>query len=391
MTLTYKTEINPTEEQIIQINKTLGVNRYLQNLYIEMNQRYYKYSKKFLTANTFDKWYRKYHTHQTGNYWIEDVYSKARKQAIKDTENGYKRFFKKLSSNPPRYKKKGQNNVSMYFVRNGETQPIQSGRHRIKIPTLGWVRLKEKGYIPTEHDVLLSGRVTKQAGRYYVSVTLREKSTVKTHINYTEPIGVDLGIGKTAVVSNGKEYENINYTDKIKRTEKQLRKQQRKLSRKYESLKHKKINEKEETVTYKNINKQLLKVQKLHKRITDLRDDYQNKVVSEIVRTKPSSITLEKLNIQGMLSNKYLSKSIRDQRLYTFKEKLITKAKEHGIEVREVSMFYPSTKMCSSCGNKKETLGLHERTYECVNCGIAIDRDLNASYNLRDATDYVIL
>lgn len=391
MVVTYKTEINPTKEQIIQINKTLGVCRYIQNIYIEMNQRYYNYSKKFLTANTFDKWYRKYHIHQTGKYWIEDVYSKARKQAIKDIETGYKMYFKKVTTKPPQYKKKGKNNTSMYFVRNGDPSPIECERHRIKIPTLGWVRLKEKGYIPTERDVLLSGRITKQAGRYYVSVILRENKEGKIDHEYSEPIGVDLGISRTAVVSNGDVYGNINYTDKIKRIEKQLRKQQRKLSRKYESLKQQKINKKGGTATNKNINKQLLKVQKLHKRLTDLRNDYQNKVVSEIVRTKPSSVTLEDLNIKGMLKNKHLSKSIGDQRLYTFKEKLISKSKEHGIEVREVNRFYPSSKLCSGCGNKKEDLTLGDRVYECEYCGLSIDRDLNASYNLRDATGYVIL
>lgn len=391
MSLTFKTEISPTEEQKIQINKTLGVVRYLQNLYIETNQRFYKFNGKFLSANTFDKWYRKYHVHQTGKYWIEDVYSKARKQGLKDTEEGYIRFFKKLSSSPPKFKKKNKNNTSMYFVRNGVSQPIECERHRIKIPTLGWVRLKEKGYIPTKKDVLLSGRITKQAGRYYVSVILRENASTENKNVYTKPIGIDLGISNTAILSTGKVYKNINYSNRIKRLEKQLRKQQRKLSRKYESLKTRKTNEKEEAVTYKNINKQILKVQKLHQRLTNIRDDYQNKVINEIVRTKPSSITLEKLSIRNMLKNKYLSKSISNQKLYTLKDKLIKKAKSLDIEIRETDRFYPSSKLCSGCGSKKEFLGLHERIYLCNSCGLQIDRDLNASYNLRDAKEYVVI
>jgi putative transposase len=224
-----------------------------------------------------------------------------------------------------------------------------------------------------------------KAGRYYVSV-LVEIPNAKTAINTNEGIGIDLGLKDFAIVSNGKTYKNINKTAKIKKSEKQLRRAQRCLSRKYESLK-KRSKQGKERATRQNIQKQLLRVQKLHQRMDNIRTDYINKIVSEVVKTKPSYITVEDLNVSGMMKNRHLSKAIASQKFYEFRTKLKAKCDKNGIELRIADRFYPSSKMCHCCGSVKKDLKLSDRIYRC-GCGYTEDRDLNAALNLRDVTIY---
>lgn len=198
-------------------------------------------------------------------------------------------------------------------------------------------------------------------------------------------LGIDLGIKEFAVVSNGIIKKNINKTKKLKKLEKQLKREQRSLSRKYEDFK--KQNKKKGVATRQNIQKQVLKVQKLHHRINNIRTDYINKCISEIVKTKPSYITIEDLNIKGMMKNKHLSKAIASQRFYEFRIKLEAKCRELGIELRIADRWYPSSKLCHGCGSVKKDLKLSDREYICE-CGYHADRDLNAALNLRDALTY---
>lgn len=226
-----------------------------------------------------------------------------------------------------------------------------------------------------------SGTISIKADRYYVSV-LVEIPNVKITNNSNDGIGVDLGLKNLAIVSNGKTYKNINKSIRIKKLEKQLRREQRCLSRKYENLKKGKS-------TQRNIQKQKLKVQKLYHRITNIRTDYINKVIAEIVKTKPSYITIENLNISGMIKNRHLSKTVASQKFYEFRTKLKAKCDENGIELRVVDRWYPSSKICHCCGAIKKDLKLSDRIYRC-DCGYVEDRDLNAALNLRDALIYEI-
>lgn len=271
----------------------------------------------------------------------------------------------------------------MYFVKTDKKSTIWCERHRIKIPTLGWVRLKEKAYLPTTKSgyVIKSGTVSMKAGRYYVSV-LVEMPEIEKKTFLNEGVGVDLGLKDFAVLSTGKVYKNINKSARIKKLEKQLKREQRCLSGKYENLK------KGES-TQKNIQKQKLKVQRIHHRIDNIRTDYINKTISEIVKTKPSYITIEDLNVSGMMKNRHLSKAVASQKFYEFRNKLKVKCEDNGIELRVVDRFYPSSKQCHCCGRIKKELKLSERTYKC-DCGYVEDRDFNASLNLRDAKIYRI-
>ena len=271
----------------------------------------------------------------------------------------------------------------MYFVRNNPKDCLCE-RHRIKIPSLGWVRIKEKGYIPTTKDgyVIKSGHVSIKADRYYVSVLIEIPD--KRIANHSSGgIGIDLGLKDFAIVSNGKTYKNINKSAKLRKLEKKLIREQRSLSRKYENLK------KGESTQKRNIQKQRLKIQKLHHRIDNIRTDYINKIIAEIVKTKPSYITIEDLNVSGMMKNKHLSKAVASQKFYEFRTKLEAKCKENGIELRIVDRWFPSSKTCHCCKSIKKDLNLSDRVFRC-DCGYIEDRDFNAALNLRDATTYEV-
>ena len=383
----FKTEINPSKEQIAKINKTIGTCRYIYNFYLAYNKELYDKGEKFKSGKSFSVWLNnKYLPNNPDKLWIKDVSSKAVKKSIENGCTAFMRFFNH-QSNYPKFKKKDKSDVKMYFVRSDAKSTIKCERHRIKIPTLGWVKLKEKGYIPTTKDgyIIKSGTISKKAGRYYVSV-LVELSEPSITNNSNNGIGIDLGIKDLAIVSDGSVYQNINKSKKVKRLEKRLRREQRRLSRKYEFRKKKGG----ATATASaNIQKQKLKVQKLYHKLNNIRTDYINKTIAEIVKTKPSYITIEDLNVSGMMKNKHLSKAVASQKFYEFRTKLKVKCDDNGIELRIVDRWYPSSKLCHCCGAIKKDLKLSDRIYKC-DCGYIEDRDFNASLNLRDALTYEI-
>lgn len=381
----YKIEINPTDKQKAKIHQTIGVSRFIYNFYIAHNKEVYEKEGKFVSGMDFSKWLNnEYIPNNQDMKWIKDVSSKATKQAIMNADKAFRDFFKG-SKGFPKFKKKKNQDVKAYFPKNNKTDWTLE-RHRVKIPTIGWIRLKEFGYIPT-NSIVKSGTVSQKANRYYVSILVEENDT-KVSKPTNEGIGIDLGLKDFAICSNGNKFKNINKTSKVKKVEKKLKREQRKLSRKYESLKIR--NKKEKGVaTRQNIQKQVVKVQKLHQRLVNIRTDYINKTISSIIKQKPSYITIEDLNIKGMMKNKHLSKAVASQKFFKFRTKLTTKCKQNNIELRVVDRFYPSSKTCSNCGEIKKDLKLSDRVYKC-SCGLTIDRDLNASINLKNAKKYKV-
>ena len=383
MIVSYKTEINPTQEQIQKINQTIGTCRYVYNFYLATQKERYERGEKLQSAIDFSKWLNNdYLSQHEELHWIKEVSSKSIKQSIVNAYGAYQRFFKKQSKFP-KFKKKGKSDVKMYFVKTDAKAIIYCERHRIKIPTLGWVRLKEKGYIPTTKSglVIKSGTVSEKAGRYYVSVLVDvpQKEVEKPN---NQGIGIDLGIKDLAICSDKQAFANINKSKEVKRLEKKLKREQRSLSRMYE-------NKKKGESTQKNIQKQKRKVQRIHHRLDNIRTDYINKTIAEMVKTKPSYITIEDLNVSGMMKNIHLSKAISQQKLYEFRAKLTNKCHQNNIELRIVDRWFPSSKICNCCGNIKKDLKLSDRTYIC-DCGYVADRDYNASLNLRDCKVYKI-
>lgn len=382
---TYKTEIVLSDDQKRKVLQTMGTCRFVYNLFLQKNKELYEKNKdtdlpKYMNNFEFSKWLNNDFIPNNPEYsWIKEVSSKSIRHAIDNSNIAFSKFFKH-ESKFPRFKKRDKNECGMYFVRTDKNTKIKCDRHRIKIPTLGWCKLKEFGFIPT-NKTIKSGTITKQAGRFYVSVLVDEDIETKQH-NKRDGIGIDLGVKDLATLSDGTKYKTLKQTKLTKR----LLREQKTLSRKYEAKKKNKKGE----ATCKNIDKQKLRVQKIHQRIANARNDYQNKVIAEIIRREPSFITIEDLNVRGMIKNKHLSKAIANQGFTQFINKMKYKCYLNGIELRQVDRFYASSKTCCVCGQIKSDLKLSDRVYRC-DCGNIIDRDLNASINLRNAREYKVI
>lgn len=380
----YKTEIKPTPAQIDKINRTIGVCRYVYNLYLGKNKELHEAGEPFMTAISFSKWLNnEYLPANPSLSWIKEVSSKAVKRSIFNAERAFKNFFRDKKGFP-RFKKRSDNSIKMYLPKNGAAE-WTAERHRIKIPTLGFVLLKEYGYIPPGVDIS-SGTVSRDAGRYFVSVLVKAEVDATQHKHSKPGIGIDLGIKSLAVCSDGKSFDNVNKTKKVKSLTKRLKRQQRSLSRKLQAKKKRKEKGNNRSA---NIDKNTLRVQVYHRRLRNIRTEYVRFVVNSLVKANnlPSYVSIEDLNVSGMMKNRHLSKAIQQQMFYYFRKYLKERCKKYGVELRVIDRFYPSSKMCHKCGIVKSDLKLSDRTYKCE-CGNIIDRDYQASINIRDCRSY---
>lgn len=376
----------PTQEQEILFKKSAGTARWAYNYYLSECERVYQ---EYLnnggvgnkTISTYDV--LKYVNNELKPYthtWLWDVSSNVMKKGVMDAGNAYERYFLKKAEKPC-YKIKNKTKSSFYV--NSET--LKRTQRGFRGERLGEVKTTQSLPKLPKGVKYYNPRITHDGLHWYLSVGYKVESQ---EVELTgESIGVDVGITKLAVLSNGKTYSNINKTQKVKNIEKKLRREQRKLSRKLESnIMNRDNNQrpvyKKPLDECKNYQKQKLVVRKLHKQLNDIRQNYLHQTTCEIVKTKPSRIVVETLNIKGMLKNKHLAKSIRNQKLYEFKRQLKYKSELYNIVFIEVDTYYPSSKLCSSCGYKKTDLKLSERIYNCVECNLVMDRDLNASLNL---------
>ncbi len=360
----YEVELKPTSEQIQKIERTMGVCRYVYNLFIATNLDNYRNG-----------------THEYIKLWIWEVSSKAVKKAIMNADKAYRNFLKGRTGFP-KFKKRNGRPVGMYLPRNSPND-LSVERHRAKIPTLGWVRIKECGYVPRKAKAI-SVTIRKRAGRYFASFVF-ETNAVPVSSTKTAGIGIDLGVKSFAVISDGRNYPNINKTEQVKKARRRLKREQRKFSRKSKQRKEGAASKK---CKRSNLDKQRLKVQRAYMKLSNKRHDYINKTVHEIVITRPEFITIEDLNVSGMLKNRHLSKAIASCEFWYFRALLERKCLEYGIELRIADRFYASSKTCSQCGNVKKDLKLKDRVYECTECGLVIDRDYNAALNLRSCMKY---
>ena len=262
----------------------------------------------------------------------------------------------------------------IYLKKNGKLQ----------IPTIGGVGF---GSVRNAFDLSCKKQVANVSfdGKYwYLSYTEDVGSTATNLPDYTDGIGIDLGIKTLATVSDGTNVPNIKTFRRVRILNKRLKRLQRKVSRKYLINKCNKHNK------TKNIIKLERQIKLIHRSIKNIRINHIRKFVSELVKKQPQYIAIEDLNVKGMMKNKHLAKDITNCSFYTIKEHLIRKAKERNIVVRLVDRFYPSSKTCSNCGSYKKDLKLSQRLYHCDNCQEKIDRDLNASLNIAKTDNYVL-
>ena len=380
------------KKHIIKINQSIGICRFLYNSYLAKNKELYEKFKNgeidkklsFINANDFDKYINNEIKVLEEFKWINECGSKARKKAIINAEIAYKNFFKGRSKFP-KFKKKNNQDVKIYFPKNHKSDWTIE-RHRIKIPTLGFIELKEKGYIPINAKVV-SGTVSMKAGRYYVSVLCEiADSNNYSDINI-EGIGVDLGVKDLAIVSNiDNPFKNINKSNKVRKLKKKLKRLQRQVSRKYEMNKNGK-----KFIKTQNIIKIESKIRIIYQILTDIRINYIHNITNALVKSKPEYIAIEDLDISGMIKNSHLSKAISEQYFYEFRRQLTYKCLWNNIELRIVNRWFPSSKLCSKCGNINKNLKISDRKYICKECGIIIDRDKNASINIKNTKEYIVV
>ena len=383
----------PTPEQEVLFKKSCGVARWAYNFYISEMKRFYEEWKKdnskpkIITAYELLR-YINNNLKPTEKYkWLKEISGNVIKQSVLDSEKAYKRFFKKLSGHP-KFKKKDAIKQSFYI--NGENKRFYKTNIGFKGEKLGNVKTVHPLPSIPKGQIYSNPRMVYNGEYWYLSVGIKIKKIENQELS-NESLGIDLGVKELAVCSNGQIYHSINKSKRVKMLEKRLTRENRKLSKRiYNQIDHYEITNKNgKKPIYKkdlyacaNIQKQKKKLTTIYKKLANIRQNYVHQTTRSIVKTKPCRIVMENLNIIGLMKNRHLAKSIREQKWYEFKVQIKYKCEEYGIEFIEVNRFYPSSKKCSGCGFIKKELPLKLRTYECENCGLIIDRDYNASINL---------
>lgn len=387
----YKTEIHPTRAQIGLIHKTFGCTRYIYNQFVFENLENLASGKDYISAFSYSK---RVNNDPNTPSWLKEVPSKAIKQALIYADRAFKDYFSKRRGRP-NYKKKGSRE-SFYL-----TGTIKVERHRIFVPVLKWIRLKEFGYIPKN---ISSVTVSMRNGRYYISCLCKDKIDERIPLSDYN-MGIDFGL-KDQFITEDRVIPSINKSLCVRKLEQRLQREQRKLSRKYEANMTDKIyyktgTKKGKLKSYKwlkplseckNIQKQKLKVARIYERLTRIRTEYNRKALRSLVlERKPSSISIEDLAVRNMMKNRHLSKTISKAQWFQSRLYLENLCKKLGIELRLVDRFYPSSKLCSDCGFKYKELKLNERIWICSNCGSKHNRDTNAAINLGQCKNYTVL
>lgn len=369
MILAKKVRIYPTKEQEQKLWQSVGTARFIYNYTLAKQEENYKNGGKFISDGIIRKELTQLKKSEL--IWLNEVSNNVTKQAVKDACNAYKRFFKGLAKKP-KFKIRKKSKPSFY----NDTSKLKVKEKKVLIEKVGWIKTNEQIPIDVKYN---NPRVTYDNKYWYISVGVEvdKKQEELTDIS----LGIDLGLKDLAVCSDGKVFKNINKTKEVKNLEKRLKQKQRQISRKYEINKIKKGGSCQFIKT-KNIEKLENTTKLMHRKLTNIRDNYIHQVTTSIVKTKPYRIVIEDLNVSGMIKNKHLSDSVRKQCFNKFRQYITYKAELYGIGLVIADRFYSSSKTCSECGSIKKDLKLKDRVYRCPHCGVVIDRDYNASLNL---------
>ena len=369
MILAKKVRIYPTKEQEQKLWQSVGTARFIYNYTLAKQEENYKNGGKFISDGIIRKELTQLKKSEL--IWLNEVSNNVTKQAVKDACNAYKRFFKGLAKKL-KFKIRKKSKPSFY----NDTSKLKVKEKKVLIEKVGWIKTNEQIPIDVKYN---NPRVTYDNKYWYISVGVEvdKKQEELTDIS----LGIDLGLKDLAVCSDGKVFKNINKTKEVKNLEKRLKQKQRQISRKYEINKIKKGGSCQFIKT-KNIEKLENTTKLMHRKLTNIRDNYIHQVTTSIVKTKPYRIVIEDLNVSGMIKNKHLSDSVRKQCFNKFRQYITYKAELYGIGLVIADRFYPSSKTCSECGSIKKDLKLKDRVYRCPHCGVVIDRDYNASLNL---------
>lgn len=369
----------PNNRQRSKLFQYANTARFAYNWALAKEQENYKNGGKFLSDVDLRKEFTK--MKQTQEYiWLNTISNNVTKQAIKDACDAYKKFFKGLAKFP-KFKSRKKTTPSFYQ----DNVKIQFSDTHVKVEgfatskkknkqKLNWIRLAEHNRIPINCKYS-NPRIKFDGLNWWITVGVEYPDSITTPQN--EGVGIDLGIKDLVICSDGNKYKNINKHHEIKQLEKKKRRLQRSISRSYEKNKK----GKEYCKTNNVIKKEKLLLKRNH-RLTNIRKNYLNQTISEIVNRKPRFICIEDLNVSGMMKNRHLSKAVQEQGFFWFRKQLEYKCSDKGIQLIVADRFYPSSKLCSCCGNIKKDLKLSDREYRCE-CGNIIDRDFQASINLK--------
>ena len=388
MVKTIRVMLIPNNKQKTKLFQYANTARFAYNWALGKEQKNYKNGGKFISDGDLRKEFTQ--LKKTNDYfWLNNVSNNVTKQAIKDACEAYRNFFKGYTKFP-RFKNKKysvpkfyQDNLKIQFTDTHVKVEGFANSKKKNRQKLNWIRLAEYGRIPTDCKYY-NPRIKYDGFNWWITVGVDCKPI--NNISKANGIGIDLGIKDLAICSDGNTYKNINKTEKIKKIEKRKRRLQRSISRKYG------LNKKGgRYCKTSNIIKSEKELLKLNHRLTNIRHNYIHQTTSEIIQRKPSYITIEDLNVKGMMKNKHISKSVQQQCLYEVTRQLQYKCSWNGIELRQVSRWYPSSKTCHECGYINKELKWYHRTYKCPICGYVEDRDYNASLNLRDMNEYKII
>ena len=367
MLKTFKVVLAPNNKQRSSLFQSAGTARWAYNWALAQSKEHYAQTGKFM----FDGELRKQLTQlkKTPEFaWLYEYSNNVTKQAIKDCSIALKNFFNHNAQFPV-FKSKRRTKPSFYH----DPIKLKVTETHVQLEKIGRVRLKEHGRIPIGVSYQ-NPRITCDNGRWYISVAADVECTDAVEV--TEPIGVDLGVKELAVVSDGQIFKNINKTRKLKQLEKRKKRLQRRASRHYERM------VKTRCKKSRGLEKLEKQIRSVNNKIRDQHTNHIHQMTSKLVKTKPAFIVIEDLNVNGMLKNHRLAKAIQDNRLAEVRRQLEYKCNWYGVKLIIADRFYPSSKLCSDCGHKKTDLKLSDRTYHCDECGMTIDRDLNAAVNL---------
>ena len=386
MIKTIRVMLLPNNKQKTKLFQYANTARFAYNWALAREQENYKNGGKFISDGDLRKEFTQ--LKKTSEYaWLNNISNNVTKQAIKDACEAYRDFFKGYRKFP-RFKSRKhsvpkfyQDNVKIQFTdTHVKVEGFTTSKKKNK-QKLNWIRLAEHGRIPTDCKYM-NPRIKYDGVNWWITIGIEYENS--TSIPLKEGIGIDLGIKDLAICSDNVVYKNINKSQEVKKLEKRKRRLQRSISRRYE--KNKKGGSYCKTSNIIKKEKELLKI---NHRLTNIRQNYLHQTTSEVINRKPRFICMEELNVKGMMKNRHLSKAVQQQCFGEFRRQMEYKSAWNNIPVIIADRFFPSSKLCSCCGNIKTDLKLSDRIYKCE-CGNIIDRDYQASLNLKRYGEVVL-
>jgi len=359
----YKTELNPNNKQKTMFRKCAGTARFVYNWGLAEWKRQYETGEK-PSCYGLCKQFNSIKDKECP--WIREIPYAVTEAAFYNLGFAFKNFFRRIKSGNdkpgyPQFKKKGQDD-------SFQLRGTRIEHERVRLTHIGWVRLKERGYIPTTDSGAKFGiyaTISRRDGRWFISMQVEEE-VPKPESGSISVLGIDFGLKTLAVCSDGTVFENPRA---LQQEERKLKRLSKELSRRRKGG--------------QNWKKTKRKIQRCHAKIANIRKHALHQVSHHVTaKTKPKTVVLEDLNVSGMLQNRHLSKAVSDVGFYELRRQTEYKARWYGVEVVIADRFYPSSKTCAACGAVKSVLKLSERKYVCEACGAIVDRDLNAALNL---------